>query len=374
MLLRAECLKSAVKEGKFAIFGSLEMNFPHHMQRLDTRHFLAQASGQVVLDVRTPAEYEQGHIPGALNFPLFSNEERVEVGTLYKQVSRESALLRGLEFVGPRMADMVRRAGELAPEKEVFVHCWRGGQRSESVAWLLQTAGFSVTVLEGGYKAFRRHVLDELGALPHALLVLGGPTGSGKTELLRIMQEQGAQVVDLEGLARHKGSAFGSLGEEDQPSTEQFENDLHDRFAALDPGRPVWIEHESRGIGRVFLPDPFWRYLMDSPLVLVDPGREARLDHAVSGYGHFEPTELKACFTRIQNRMGGQHVKAALEAIDRGDIRQAASLALDYYDKTYSHHLQKYPHSLVRKISIEGLEREEAARLLIQREKTLLHE
>ena len=344
------------------------------MQRLDTRHFLAQASGRVILDVRTPAEYEQGHIPGALNFPLFSNEERAEVGTLYKQVSRESALLRGLEFVGPRMAAMVRQAGDLAPDGEVFVHCWRGGQRSESVAWLLQTAGFRASVLEGGYKAFRRYVLDTLGAPPHALLVLGGPTGSGKTELLQKMQDQGAQVIDLEGLARHKGSAFGSLGEDDQPSTEQFENDLYARLASLDPARPVWIEHESRGIGRVFLPDLFWRYLMNSPLILVDPGREARLEHAVSVYGHFEPVELKACFSRIQNRMGGQHVKAALEAIDRGDIRQAASLALDYYDKTYSHHLQKYPHPLVREISIEGLDREEAARFLIKKEKTLLHE
>lgn len=342
------------------------------VQRLEIEDFLANTTDRVVLDVRTPSEFQQGHIPGALNLPLFSDEERAEIGTLYKQVSRESALMRGLELVGPRMTKLIEKAAVFAPGKDVLVHCWRGGQRSESVGWLLHTAGFGVGVLEGGYKAYRRHVLDFFEAMPHQLLVLGGPTGSGKTELLRAMKRRGAQVVDLEGLANHKGSAFGSLGEEDQPSSEHFENLLHEVFQHTDPDRPVWVEHESRGIGRVFLPDPFWRYLMSSPLVLVDPGRKARLDHAMDTYGSFEGPLLKSCFVRIQNRMGGQHVKAALEAIDEGDIRSAAAIALDYYDKTYSHHLEKYPHPIVHQVPIEGLDRESAALKLIQMEKTLI--
>lgn len=342
------------------------------VQRLEIGEFLEKAQHTAILDVRTPAEFRQGRIPGACNLPLFSDEERAEIGTLYKQVSRESAFMRGLDLVGPRMSAMVRQAEALAPERSALVHCWRGGQRSESVGWLLDTAGFDIGVLEGGYKAYRNHALRFLECVPFRLLVLGGPTGSGKTELLHLMKEQGAQVVDLEKLANHKGSAFGSLGEEDQPSSEHFENLLFEAFSKLDPERPVWIEHESRGIGRVFLPDPFWRKMMDDPLILVDPGREARLDHAMHIYGHFDPPTLKSCFARIQNRMGGQNVKAAMEAIDAGDIRAAADIALAYYDKTYSHHLEKYPHADVRRFPIDGMSRQEAAASLIKMEKTLV--
>lgn len=341
------------------------------VHRLEIADFLNKAATTPVLDVRTPSEFQQGRIPTALNLPLFSDEERAEIGTLYKQVSREAAFMRGLDLVGPRMTSMIRQAEGLAPGREALVHCWRGGQRSESVSWLLGTAGFEIAVLEGGYKAYRNHVLTFFEKTPFRLLILGGPTGSGKTELLHTMQTQGAQVVDLENLANHKGSAFGSLGEEDQPSSEQFENMLFEAFSKLDPARPVWLEHESRGIGRVFLPDPFWRQMMENPLVLVDPGREARLDHAMDIYGHFQAPLLKSCFVRIQNRMGGQHVKAALEAIDAGDIRAAAAIALAYYDKSYAHHLEKYPHEVVHRLSIEGMGRQEAAAALIHLENSL---
>lgn len=342
------------------------------VHRLEIADFLKKGATTPVLDVRTPAEFQQGRIPGALNLPLFSDEERAEIGTLYKQVSREAAFMRGLDLVGPRMTGMVRQAESLAPGRQALVHCWRGGQRSESVGWLLNTAGFEIGVLEGGYKAYRNHVLSFFDKVPFRLLVLGGPTGSGKTEVLHAMEARGAQVVDLEKLANHKGSAFGSLGEEAQPSSEHFENMLFEAFSKIDPSRPVWIEHESRGIGRVYLPDPFWRQMMENPLVLVDPGMEARLDHAMDVYGHFETPLLKSCFIRVQNRMGGQYVKAALEAIDAGDIRAAAAIALAYYDKTYSHHLEKYPHADVRRLSIEGMSRPEAAAALINLENSIL--
>ena len=340
--------------------------------RLEIEKYLELVSERVVLDVRTPSEFQQGHIPGSKNYPLFSDVERAEIGTLYKQVSRDKAFHRGLELVGPRMAEMVEHAVQLAPGKKVLVHCWRGGQRSESVAWLLNSAGFEVAVLDGGYKAYRRFVLAAYESVPLRFLVLGGPTGSGKTELLEEMHKLGAQIIDLEKLAHHKGSAFGSLGEENQPSSEHFENELNLQIRCLDPSRPVWIEHESRGIGRVFLPDPFWRYLMRSVLVLVDPGRDARLAHAMEIYGSFESVMLKSCFTRIRNRMGGQHVKAAVEAIDSGDIKTAASIALDYYDKTYAHHIEKYPHPVTHKLSIEGFSRQAAAEKLVALENSFL--
>lgn len=342
------------------------------VQRLAIEDFLALSEEKRVLDVRTPAEYFHGHIPGALNFPLFSNEERAEVGTLYKQVSRDAALRRGLELVGPRLTQMIELALALVPDRDVLVHCWRGGQRSESVGWLLQTAGFQVSVLEGGYKSYRRYALGVFESIPFKLFILGGPTGSGKTELLHVMEQKGAQIIDLEKLAHHKGSAFGSLGEEDQPTSEHFENRVERAIRHLDPSRPVWIEHESRGIGRVFIPDGFWRYMLGSPLVLVDPGREARLAHAVEIYGSFDAEILKNCFTRVTTRMGGQNVKAAIEAIDAGDIETAASLALAYYDKAYAHHLEKFPHSKTRWLSMEGISREEAARQLLELENTFV--
>lgn len=342
------------------------------VQKLEIKDFLALSDEKKVLDVRTPAEFLHGHIPGAVHFPLFSDEERAEVGTLYKQVSRDAALKKGLEFVGPRLALMVDRALGIAPERDVLVHCWRGGQRSESVGWLLQTAGFQVALLEGGYKSYRRHALGLFEALPIRLLVLGGPTGSGKTELLQAMERMGAQIIDLEKLANHKGSAFGSLGEEDQPTPEHFENLLERAIRHLDPARPVWVEHESRGIGRVFLPDGFWRHMMGSPLILVDPGREARLAHAVEIYGSFDPEILKNCFARITSRMGGQHVKAAMEAIDAGDIETAASLALVYYDKAYALHLEKYPHAKIHWLSNAGMDTEATARQLLEQEKPFL--
>lgn len=340
--------------------------------RIAIEEYLELASERVVFDVRTPSEFEQGRIPGSKNFPLFSDVERAEIGTLYKQVSRDTAFHRGLELVGPRMAEMVENASKMAPGKKVLVHCWRGGQRSGGVGWLLDSADFEVAVLDGGYKAYRRFVLDSYDSVPFRFLILGGPTGSGKTELLWEMHKLGAQMIDLEKLAHHKGSAFGSLGEADQPSSEQFENELNHKMRQLDPSRPVWIEHESRGIGRVFLPDSFWRYLMKNVLVLVEPGRDARLSHAIDIYGAFERPLLKSCFTRIRKRMGGQHVKAAVEAIDADDIKTAASIALDYYDKTYAHHIDKYPHLITHKLSIEGLNRKAAAEKLVALENSFL--
>ena len=178
------------------------------------------AAGGALLDVRTPAEFRQGHIPGAANLPLFSDAERAEVGTLYKQQGRQAAVLRGLALVGPRMEAL---AAELVTWSErsagapLRLHCWRGGMRSGSVAWLAQQLELPVLLLEGGYKSYRRWVL-ELFERPWPLRLLGGRTGCGKTELLLALRERGAAVVDLEGLAHHRGSSFGGLGLPEQPS------------------------------------------------------------------------------------------------------------------------------------------------------------
>ncbi|MFZ9732902.1 MAG: tRNA 2-selenouridine(34) synthase MnmH, partial [Schleiferiaceae bacterium] len=212
-----------------------------------------------LFDVRSPAEFAHGHVPGAVSLPLFSDAERAEVGTVYKQQSPAKAVRLGLKFAGARMADLVAEVDARAKRdtSPVEVYCWRGGQRSGSVAWLLRTAGYEVERWEGGYKAYRHRVLESW-AQPRPYVVLAGLTGSGKTEVLRALHELGGPVLDLEGLAHHKGSAFGQIGELPQPTNEQFENDGALRLAELDGQPRIWIEDESRSIGRIWLQQSFF--------------------------------------------------------------------------------------------------------------------
>lgn len=315
--------------------------------------FLARRSGRVLLDVRSPGEYAQGHIPGAIAFPLFTDEERARVGTFYKQKGPEAALELGLKYVGPKMAGFVRKARELAPERRLAVHCWRGGQRSQSVAWLLRQAGFDVVTLEGGYKAFRRYVLDSFDKNDWQIRVVGGKTGTGKTRILRALGALGEQIVDLEHLARHKGSAFGAIGEDPQPTVEQFENDLYNALSRLDPSQRTWIENESRSIGRVYVPEGFWARIKAAPLFNVEIPDEARIRNLLSDYAAADPADLKAAFLKIDKKLGGQHLKTALEALERGDFAAAARVALRYYDKTYQHGLDNNRSADIRLLTFE---------------------
>ncbi len=294
-----------------------------------------------ILDVRTPAEFENGHIPGAISFPLFSDEERVIVGTAFKQQSPEKALLAGLDFVGPRMRATVEEAIKLVPEREVYIHCWRGGKRSGSVGWLLSIAGFEVGVIEGGYKTFRRHILNEFGERKTPFIILGGYTGSGKTDILLELKKSGEQILDLEALAHHKGSAFGALGEENQPSVEQFENDLFIEWEKLDTNKRIWLENESQSIGRVFIPSGIWKQKQQAPMVHLEIPFEVRLEHLVKQYADFPVENLISSFQGIAKRLGGQHVKTAMEALQKQDFHTAGRIALRYYDKSYAHSLKR---------------------------------
>lgn len=289
-----------------------------------------------LLDVRSPAEFEQGHIPGAFNLALFTNEERAVIGTLYKKEGKDKAVLEGLRIVGPKMASIVEQALEFAPDRKLKVHCWRGGMRSASVAWLLNQAGFSVEILVGGYKAYRQTVLSDL-AKTRKFIVIGGPTGSGKTYIIKALNKLGEQVVDLEGLANHKGSAFGALGEDAQPSNEQFENNLQEIVNKMDVNKPIWIEDESRKIGSIYLQDHIWFQMRDAILINISLPVSERINFLVNEYGKFSNEELAGSILKIGKRLGGQNVKACLEWLDKGELHLVAEASLLYYDKAYAY-------------------------------------
>jgi tRNA 2-selenouridine synthase len=308
------------------------------MPRHPITDFLSTAAGPI-LDVRAPAEYAQGHIPGALSLPLFTDEERARIGTTYKQVNPEKAVLLGLDFFGPKMRRMVEEAKKLAPGQEVRLHCWRGGMRSGAVQWLLELGGLQVNLLDKGYKDYRRWALAEM-ARPRQLRVLGGSTGSGKTAVLHALAAQGEPVLDLEKLANHLGSSFGSLGQPPQPTQEQFENDLAAALAALPDDRPIWVEDESRTIGSLGIPNEFFAQMQAAPLLVLDVPREARVQYLAADYGRHDAGELASAVLRLRKRLGGLVTKEALGAIAENDMPRMVELVLGYYDKSYGYGLE----------------------------------
>ena len=303
---------------------------------LDPAEFLNESSQMPVVDVRSPGEYHSGHIPGACNIPLFEDDERAVIGTIYKHNGQEAAVERGLQIAGPKVPDYVGKALRVAPEKSLLIHCWRGGMRSERMAELFSQHGFTVGILKNGYKGYRRFSM-ELFSLPFPVVVLGGRTGSGKTAILKELGHLGEQVIDLEEIAHHKGSVFGSLGQRTQPSNEQFQNELLERWRTIDRTRHVWLEDESRMIGTVTLPEAVYQHIDQGFLIKVIRSREERIERLVSEYAGYDPVLLHQAVEKIRLRLGGQYTNEARSAIDRGDFHKVADITLAYYDKAYDH-------------------------------------
>jgi tRNA 2-selenouridine synthase len=309
-------------------------------KKLGINEFLALAESIPVADVRSPSEYSYGHIPGALNIPLFNDREREIVGTTYKQKGRTEAIITGLELISPGMTSRLKEAFEKARDKKLLIHCWRGGMRSETMAWLFSLGDIETVILEGGYKSYRQHVLDNLGE-KRKFIILGGLTGSGKTEILNRLKSLGHQVIDLEGIANHRGSAFGSLGRQSQPTSEHFANLLHAELAKLDSTRPVWLEDESKNIGSVFMPDQFYYRMRESPVIALIMDVATRMPRLLKEYAQYPHGELVASVNKISRRLGGDRTKESIESIESGNFTRAIEITLEYYDKTYMFGLRK---------------------------------
>ena len=316
-------------------------------------------------DVRTPTEFEHGHIPGAFNLPLFSDDERAAIGTTYKQVGKEAAILMGFDFTGSKWSGFIRKALEMAPEKKIAVHCWRGGMRSGAMAWALDLYGFEVFRIEGGYKHYRRWVLEQFEAT-YGLLILGGMTGSGKTTILSQLCALDQQVIDLEELAQHRGSSFGSMNKLVQPTQEQFENNLALELNKHDKGRKIWIEDESSSIGRCAIPRSFWNQMATSVLIDIKVPTEQRIESLVRDYGSLDKDFLIECTERIRKRLGLDQAKKAVTAIQEDRIADFIRVVLVYYDKTYRTSLGCRDAGRVITLNLDNSDLSENARYILR--------
>jgi tRNA 2-selenouridine synthase len=340
--------------------------------RLAISSFIRQAENLPVFDVRSPGEFNHAHIPGAQSLPLFTDEQRAHVGTIYKQQGKQKAIKIGLTYFGPMMKAHIDAVEHHLKSiqytgKKILVHCWRGGMRSGGMAWLLELYGYEVAVLEGGYKAYRSWVLDMFNH-PRSFRVLGGYTGSAKTETLHALKEMEQPVIDLEALANHKGSAFGGIGQLSQLSQEQFENLLAQALSQLADKSPIWIEDESQRIGKLNIPHALWNHLRQQPVYFLNIPFLQRLKFIVEQYGTLELQALKDAVERIQKRFGPNETKITLQLLDAGDINAAFEILLRYYDKKYHTSLRKRSNweSLMQAIEVENTNPQSNAQKLLQ--------
>ena len=335
------------------------------IEKITIQQFLKLSTQYPVLDVRSQGEYTHAHIPNAINVPLFTNDERKIVGTAYKQQSREIAIKLGLDFFGVKMKQIVEDVERIttefykrnAKQKDsvpplgggggILLHCWRGGMRSAAVAWLLDMYGFKVYTLTGGYKAYRNWVLQQV-ALPYNFTIIGGFTGSGKTEVLHQLKKEDKIIIDLEALANHKGSAFGNMGT--QPSQEMFENVLSKSLYDISctkndenltstnyqPQTPcIYIEDESQRIGNLQIPSNIWLQMRKSTILFLEIPFEERLDFITAEYGKLNKETLVNAIIRIQKRLGGLETKNAINHLLENNTKESFRILLTYYDKWY---------------------------------------
>lgn len=320
--------------------------------KLNITDFLNQAASIPVVDVRSPAEYRKGHIPGAFNIPLFNDIEREAVGIKYKKEGRSEAILKGLQLTGPSMFLKLEAALKLVKDNKLLVYCWRGGMRSEAMAWLFSLGDIDTRILDGGYKSYRHYIMERLSE-KYKYIVLGGLTGSGKTEILKKMKNAGHQMIDLEGIACHKGSSFGSLGQPDQPTSEHFANLLFHEIEKTDKNKFVWFEDESKNIGTVFMPDEFYLRLQESPVIAIIMTVQTRMPRLIKEYSAYPKEELILSIKKISKRLGGDNTKVAIAELEANSLTRAIEITLNYYDKTYMYGLKRKDKDMIHYIRTE---------------------
>jgi len=317
-----------------------------------------------IIDARSPAEYAEDHLPGAVSLPVLDDEERARVGTLYKQASTFAARRLGAALVAKNIARHLETALAERPKGwRPLVYCWRGGQRSGAFRHILREVGWDAHSLDSGYKAYRRFVVEELAALPAAFSfrVVHGATGSGKSRLLRALAQAGAQVLDLEALAAHRGSVLGNLPNQPQPAQKMFDSRLRAALAALDPGRAVYVEGESKKIGQLQVPDRLIECMRAAPCLLLEASTATRVALLMDEYRHFfgDPAALGTqldCLVPLHGRARIAEWKALAA---RGAWEELVERLLgEHYDPAYRRSAQRnfaqLPQAAVLKVADAG--------------------
>jgi tRNA 2-selenouridine synthase len=301
----------------------------------------------LLIDVRSPGEYYKGHMPNSINIPIFDNDERSIIGTIYKKEGRKKAVIQGLKFFEKKMEilldnlfmniDSYKDISE-NNNKEHFIriYCSRGGMRSQSIAWLLEKFKLNLVTLNGGYKIYRRWVLDSFSKKLN-IVVIGGKTGTGKTRLLSLLEKYRYQTIDLEGFACHRGSTFGGLGMKKQPSNEQFENKIAEKLNSFNCSNNIFVEAESANIGKCKIPYELFNQMKNSRRIEILRSEANRLDELIDTYSVFKKEELRESVLRIKKRLGPQRTKIAIESINNEKWDLVCRSVLDYYDKCYEY-------------------------------------
>jgi len=298
-----------------------------------------------LIDVRSPSEYYKGHMPNSINIPLFDNDERSIIGTIYKKQGRDKAVIEGLKFLEKKIDFLLDNlftnieSHKIIPgiknnELSIRIYCSRGGMRSQSISWLLEKYKFNTITLKGGYKTYRRWILDSFSKKWN-IVIIGGKTGTGKTRLLSLLEKYKYQTIDLEGFACHRGSTFGGLGMRKQPSNEQFENIIAEKLNSFKCSNNIFVEAESANIGKCRIPHEFFNQMNKSRRIEILRSESNRLDELIDTYSVFKKEELQESLLRIKKRLGPQRTKIALESINNEKWDLVCRSVLDYYDKCY---------------------------------------
>lgn len=318
-----------------------------------------------IIDARSEGEFLQSHIPNAFNLPILSTEERVIVGTLYKELGSLEATLKGFELVGPRFHKIQKEAIQKFPKGKIIVYCWRGGMRSQILSWLLSMVGFQVFRIIGGYKTYRNFTYEEVRK-NWKLLLLGGKTGVGKTRLLLELERLGEKILDLEALAHHKGSAFGAIGQKPQPSVEQFENLMAEKLRLMDSENFIWLENESRRIGKIIINEEFFELMSKSPMVDIRRSEKERIQLIEEEYSFLPKEELIAAVNRLKKKLGGLRTTEAIEDIINDNHQSWIANLLIYYDKTYQFDLERHDPKSIQILDLTGIDLTESCQLLLK--------
>ena len=315
------------------------------------------ASYDLVIDVRAPSEFAEDHIVGAVNMPVLSDAERVEIGTLYKQTSPFAARKRGAVLVSRNIADHLEtRLQDYPPDFSPLIHCWRGGQRSRAFAHILSEIGWRCHVLEGGYKAYRRDILDRLGAdfSGLSLIIIAGRTGSAKTDILGQIASLGGQVLDLEGLACHRGSLLGRWPDTPQPTQRFFESALISKIREFDKTRPVYVESESSRIGNLQLPTALWRLMTNSPMVTIETPASARAEYLLGGYHQLlgQNSDMVKLISGMRHRHGAAITDNWRDLYETENwLELAKALLIDHYDPAYDSSVGRHQRVVMAQLS-----------------------